>query len=95
MYLFEVVAVDSDATPALPVFADSYGMAVNLYMIWWTHRGESDLPGIEVKMRNTEWPGLDTQRLVKALELGMSGIGRLDPVHGWLITPADQVEEEE
>lgn len=85
MHLFEVIALDVDDVPALPVFAESYDLAVHQYLIWWMNHREGVLPDLEVRKRNPDWPGLNTDFLAKALELDVPGIGKLDPTQGWSI----------
>ena len=85
MHLFEVIALDVEGVPAVPVFADSYDLAVHQYVIWWLHHREGEMPDLEVRKRNPTWPGLDAGLLNKALELDLSGVGRFDPVTGWTI----------
>lgn len=85
MHLFEVIALDIEGVPTLPVFAESYALAVQQYAIWWMQHQEGDLPDLEVRRRNPLWPGVDTKLLDRALDLNTPGIGRFDPVEGWSI----------
>lgn len=89
MHLFEVIALDIEGVPAVPVFADSYDLAVQQYSIWWMQHQEGDLPDLEVRRRNPSWPGLDTELLGKALDLDTPGLGKFDPVQGWSIFVPD------
>lgn len=85
MHLFEVIALDVESVPAVPVFAESYDLAVHQYVIWWMSHRDGDLPDLEVRKRNPTWPGIDSQQLAKALELNLCGMGRFDPATGWSI----------
>lgn len=85
MHLFEIVATADESVPAVPVFAESYDLAVHQYHIWWRHHRDGNLPDLEVRKRNPTWQGLDVSFLAKALELNSSGVGRFDPDQGWTI----------
>lgn len=85
MHLFEIIALDIEGVPAVPLFAESYDLAVHHYVIWWMNHREGELPDLEVRKRNPDWPGLDAGLLAKALDLDLPGVGRFDPVAGWTI----------
>ena len=85
MHLFEVIALDVESVPPVPVFAESYDFAVCEYVVWWMSHRDGELPDLEVRKRNLNWPGLDAERLAEALSLGISGIGTFDSVAGWMI----------
>lgn len=89
MHLFEVIALDVDDIPTLPVFAVSYDMAVHYYAVWWMHHRHGDLPDLEVRKRNPGWPGLDRTLLASALQLDIAGVGRFDDNIGWTISSPD------
>lgn len=91
MHLFEVIAVDAEPASALPVFAKSYDLAVQQYLMWWMHHRDGDLPDLEVRKRNPSWQGLNAALLVKALELDLTGVGHFNSNQGWTIyTPEDE-----
>lgn len=95
MHLFEVVALDATDVPPLPVFAGSYDLAVHYYMLWWLHHREGDMPDLEVRKRNRNWPGLNVMMLDRALQLDKPGIGVFDPDLGWRIDyPGDDAAGE-
>lgn len=91
MHIFEVIGA---GTSAVTIFATSYDEAVRLYMVYWLARENRDLPDLEVKQRNSAWPGLNFKALDHALASGVSGIGRFDPNKGWtIVSPTDGAEE--
>ncbi|MDF2496288.1 hypothetical protein [Sphingomonas sp.] len=90
MHLFEVASLNRREAWSLPVFAVSYDMAAQYFMIWWASHRSGGLPDFEVKMRNPDWPALDRELLQEALNRKTSGYARFDQQSGWEIVDLDE-----
>lgn len=91
MHLYEIETTTGER---LPVFAACYAESATLFMAWWVINNDGELPDFEVKQRNPRWPGLDTDKLMEALERDVSGVGQFDPASGWSIAPPSDSREE-
>jgi hypothetical protein len=54
-------------------------------MAWWLIHKNRDLPDLEVKQRNPEWPGINQQHLRRAFTAQTAGVGTYDADAGWVI----------
>jgi hypothetical protein len=91
MHIFEVIGAGA---PRLPVFAESYDGAVQIYMAWWLTHRTTDLPDLEVRLRNPCWPGFDLEHVRAALASNIAGVGRYDRQQGWTIVSRDEGDED-
>ncbi len=82
MHLYEIAATGSDP---ITVFAPTYAAAVEIYMAWWLIHKECDLPDLEIRQRNPEWPGINRQHLRRAFAAGIAGVGTYNADAGWAI----------
>lgn len=82
MHLFEITATRTDP---IAVFASSYALAVEIYMAWWLINKDCDLPDLQVRQRNPDWPGINQQHLHRTFAAGIAGIGTYDANAGWAI----------
>ncbi|MGN7160748.1 hypothetical protein [Sphingomonas sp. SAFR-052] len=84
MHLYQITATGNDP---MAVFAESYPTAVEIFMTWWLINEGGELPDLEVKRRNPNWPSINQRHLEEAMAIGMSGIGQYKAGVGWTISP--------
>lgn len=82
MHLFEVITVSGQI---LSVFAENFDDAATLFTGWFVANHGTLVPAFEIRQRNPNWPGINTQHLFAALAANEEGIGKYDREMGWTI----------
>ncbi len=86
MKLFEILQASG---AKLSVFATGFDEAAGIFTAWYANHHDDYLSKFEVAERNPSWLGLNTEHLLEALALNISGVGRYDPNKGWEILPTN------